>query len=110
MTSHPTPARAPEIGLTFSAAMDSAATEAAFRISPAGRRRFRWEGTTLWFLPDARLAAGTRYSVSVVGARDADGNPVGGDTSFSFTTRPNAIARTVAPAIGEQGVSRRPAS
>lgn len=95
-----------EIALTFSAAMRQAATEAAFRISPAAAGTFRWDGTTLWFLPDTRLAPGTRYSISLVGARDADGNPLGGDTSFSFTTRPRSSAVSVAPAIGARGVSR----
>jgi uncharacterized protein YkwD len=94
-----------EVGLTFNAAMSHAATEAAFRISPAIAGTFRWEGTTVWFVPDQRFVAGTRYSISVVGARDADGNPLGGDTTFSFTTRPHAIAKTVAPAGGANGVS-----
>jgi len=92
------------VGLTFSAAMARHVTEAAFRISPAVPGDLHWEGTTLWFVPDTRLAAGTRYSISVVGARDADGSPVGGDTTFSFTTRQRAIANTVAPAIGARGV------
>ncbi len=93
------------VGLTFSAAMSRNATEAAFRITPATAGVLSWEGTTLWFAPDTRLITGTRYSISVVGARDADGSPVGGDTTFSFTTRSSAIAQTVAPAIGEGGVS-----
>ncbi len=93
------------IGLTFSAAMDHLATEHAFRITPAVTGRFRWEGTTMWFVPDGRLTAGTRYAVSVVGARDANGSPLGGDVSRSFTIRAGAQVSTVSPAIGARGVT-----
>lgn len=92
------------IGITFSAAMDAETTEAAFHIAPAVSGSFHWEGTTLWFQPDQRLAAGTRHTISLVGARDIDGNPLGGDVSFSFTTRVRAEAIKVAPAIGARGV------
>jgi hypothetical protein len=44
------------VGLTFSAAMDTAATEAAFRITPAVPGSFSWMGTTLWFTPEQRRA------------------------------------------------------
>lgn len=93
------------IGLTFSAAMDQLVTEQAFRINPAVAGQFRWEGTTMWFLPDGRLAPGTRYAVSVVGARDANGSPLGGDVSRSFTIRAGAQVSTVSPAIGARGVT-----
>ena len=93
------------VGLTFSAAMNHAETEKAFRITPVVPGTFRWDGTTMWFLPDQRLAPGARYAVAVAGARDADGNPLGGDASFSFTTRPSAEATAVAPPIGAQGVT-----
>ena len=92
------------IGLTFSAAMDHSATQKAFRITPGVAGAFQWQGTTLWFAPDQRLAPGTRYAISVAGARDADGIRVGGDTSLSFATRPSAQAMTVSPAIGASGV------
>lgn len=93
------------IGLTFSAAMDQAGTEEAFRITPAVTGAFSWLGTTLWFTPDQRLTAGVRYAISVAGARDADGARLGGDTNFSFTTRPGSQALTVDPPIGASGVS-----
>jgi len=93
------------IGLTFSTAMTAAATEQAFRISPSAAGSLSWEGTTLWFTPNGRLSAGTRYTVTVAGARDVGGNLLGGDTSFSFTTRELALAITVAPGIGQRGVS-----
>ena len=93
------------IGLTFSAAMDHTATENAFLITPGVPGAFEWHGTTLWFAPDQRLVPGVRYAVSVAGARDADGIRVGGDTSFSFATRPSAQAMTVSPAIWASGVT-----
>ncbi len=42
------------------------------------------------FTPSDRLKADTRYSVILVGAHDAAGNRLGGDVSFSFTTREDA--------------------
>jgi uncharacterized protein YkwD len=92
------------IGLTFSAAMDHKATEQAFRITPATTGTFGWDGTTLWFTPDQRLATGTRYTLTVIGARDLDGNPLGGDTTLSFSTRAGAAVQSVYPAIGVGGV------
>jgi uncharacterized protein YkwD len=93
------------IGLSFSAAMDQAGTEQAFWITPAVTGAFSWQGTTLLFTPDQRLTPGVRYAVTVAGARDADGARLGGDTSFSFTTRPGGQALTVDPPIGATGVS-----
>jgi uncharacterized protein YkwD len=93
------------IGVTFSTAMSALETEAAFRISPEVPGTFAWEGTTLWFTPAARLQAGTRHTVTITGARDLDGNPLGGDASFSFTTRAHAQALTVSPSINAVGVA-----
>jgi uncharacterized protein YkwD len=93
------------IGLTFSAAMDRTQTQQAFWITPVVTGAFGWQGTTLWFTPDQRLVPGVRYSINVAGARDVDGARLGGDTSFSFTTRPGGQALTVSPAIGETGIS-----
>jgi uncharacterized protein YkwD len=96
---------ATRIGLTFSTAMGGPDTETAFRISPVVAGSFAWEGTTLWFTPTARLQPGTRYTVTITGARDRDGNPLGGDTSFSFTTRVHAQPLTVSPSINAVGVA-----
>jgi uncharacterized protein YkwD len=93
------------IGVTFSAAMDHTATENAFLITPSVPGAFEWQGTTLWFAPDQRLVPGVRYAISVAGARDADGVRLGGDTSFSFATRPSAQAMSVSPAIWASGVT-----
>jgi uncharacterized protein YkwD len=95
------------IGLTFSVAMDRTQTQQAFRITPAVTGRFRWQGTTLWFVPDPRLVPGVRYAISVAGGRDAAGARLGGDTSFSFTTRAGGQALSVSPAIGATGISEQ---
>jgi uncharacterized protein YkwD len=43
--------------------------------------------------------------VTVAGARDLQGSLVGGDASFSFTTRAHALAVTVSPSINATGVA-----
>lgn len=95
------------ITLEFSAPMDRAATEAAFTISPAVEGSFSWTGTRLRFEPRAPFVAGDRYGISLAGARDADGNRLGGDTSFSFTIRDGAQLAAVRPNIGERDVTGR---
>lgn len=95
------------ITLEFSVPMDHAATEAAFTVSPAVEGSFSWSGTTLRFEPLSALVPGGRYAVTVAGARDAEGNRLGGDTSFSFTTRDGAQLASVRPKIGERDVTGR---
>jgi uncharacterized protein YkwD len=77
-----------EIG--FSAPMNRTEVEGAFVLSPAAPGIFRWDGSTLTFTPIERLTSGARYAVSLVGVHDRVGNPLGGDASFSFTTRAGA--------------------
>lgn len=95
------------ISFEFSAAMDHAATEAAFVISPAVQGTFAWTGNRLVFEPLTPLAPDSRYAVSLGIARDAEGNRIGGDTSFSFTTREGAQLASARPNIGEREVSGR---
>jgi uncharacterized protein YkwD len=95
------------ITLAFSADMDHGATEAAFVITPAVDGSFSWQERELRFEPLTPFAAGDRYAVSVAGARDEGGNRVGGDTSFSFTTRDGAQLASVRPNIGERDVTGR---
>jgi uncharacterized protein YkwD len=93
------------IRIGFSAAMNRADVEDAFLISPAVPGTFSWEGTILTFTPGERLDANARYAVSILGAHDLQGNPLGGDTSFSFTTIPAARIVKIAPASGATGVT-----
>ena len=91
----------------FSVPMDHAATQAAFVVTPAVKGSFSWTGSSLRFEPLTPFVAGDRYAISVAGARDAEGNRIGGDTSFSFTTRDGAQVASVRPKVGERDVTGR---
>ena len=78
------------IRLTFTAPMDKADVEARFSIQPTVRGTISWRDNLMLFTPRDRLKADTRYAVTLVGAHDAKGNRLGGDISFSFTTRADA--------------------
>jgi uncharacterized protein YkwD len=95
------------VTLAFSVPMDHAATEAAFVVTPTVKGSFSWTGSSLRFEPLTPFVAGDRYAISVAGARDAEGNRIGGDTSFSFTTRDGAQVASVRPKVGERDVTGR---
>jgi uncharacterized protein YkwD len=95
------------ITLDFSAPMDRSATEAAFVMTPAVPGLFTWTGTSLRFEPATPFVPGDRYAISVLGARDAEGNRLGGDTSFSFNVRDGAQVAAVRPAAGAKAVTGR---
>ena len=95
---------ATSITIGFSAAMSREDVERAFAIAPSVRGELSWTGTSLVFTPRDRLQPGKRYAVSFVGARDERGNLLGGDTSFSFTTRGGAQVVRVAPKAGARNV------
>ncbi|HEX6474965.1 MAG TPA: Ig-like domain-containing protein [Candidatus Limnocylindria bacterium] len=78
------------IRIAFTAPMNKTEVEARFSIQPAVRGSFSWRDDQVIFTPRDRLQPDTRYSVSLVGAHDAAGNRLGGDVSFSFTTRADA--------------------
>ena len=78
------------IEIAFSAPMNHGEVEQAFALSPAVPGIFRWDDSTMTFTPIERLASDARYAVSLVGVHDRAGNPLGGDATFSFTTRPGA--------------------
>ena len=94
------------VTLGFSAPMDKADTEARFVITPAVEGSLSWEGTSLIFTPSVRLEPDSRYSVSVIGAHDIDGNRLGGDVAFSFRTMVGAQVVHVSPAIGARDVTQ----
>ena len=73
------------ISIGFSSTMDRADVERSFLISPHVAGELSWGGSTLTFAPAQRLEPGTRYSVALIGAHDADGDQLAGDVSFSFT-------------------------
>lgn len=78
------------IRIAFTAAMDRADVEARFSIQPSVQGTFSWRDDQVTFTPRERLKPDTRYAISLVGAHDAVGNRLGGDVSFSFTTRADA--------------------
>jgi uncharacterized protein YkwD len=85
------------IRIAFTAPMDQADVESRFSIQPAVRGSFSWRDDQMTFVPRDRLKPDTRYSVSLVGAHDAVGNRLGGDVSFSFTTRAEAVLLRFTP-------------
>src|SRR5918992_4147260 len=92
------------ITVSFSVPMDRADVERSFAIAPAVNGDLAWDDGELIFKPTERLTAGMRYTVSVVGAHDATGNPVAGKANFSFTVRPGAQLITTRPGLGEAEV------
>jgi len=44
-----------------------------------------YAGNTVTFVPDVPMKAARRYTVTISGAKDTAGNPMGGTTTFSFT-------------------------
>jgi uncharacterized protein YkwD len=95
------------IHIGFASAMDQADVEARFHVFPRIRGAFAWDGNELTFTPRDRLDPGTRYAVSVVGAHDLQGNRLGGDVSFSFTTRTDAELVSYTPDRHASGVMAR---
>lgn len=92
------------ITIGFSGPMNRADVERSFTIRPRIAGDLSWEGNSLVFVPSERLEPGARYAVSVVGAHDERGNRLGGDVSFSFTTREGAQVVKVSPANGAKNV------
>jgi uncharacterized protein YkwD len=94
-----------EVTITFGAAMNHGDVERSFTFSPAVPGSFEWDGFSVTFRPEGRLVPNRRYAVSLAGVHDAAGNPLGGDTSFSFTTRPGAQLVDITPVEGAVNVT-----
>ncbi|HEX6139281.1 MAG TPA: Ig-like domain-containing protein [Candidatus Limnocylindria bacterium] len=93
------------ITIGFSKPMDQADVEKHFLVTPAVDGAIAWEGNALVFTPSERLKPNARYGISLVGAHDSQGNRLGGDLAFSFTTRPGAQLVKVSPAKGARDVT-----
>jgi len=98
---------ATSIKIAFSRPMNQTEVEKAFLLSPAVPGALRWDGNTLIFTPIERLVPGARYAVSLAGVHDRIGNPLGGDASFSFTTRPGAQLIQASPKPNATGVTAK---
>lgn len=95
------------IRITFNSMINRGEVEAGFSLTPAVPGVFTWAGTTMTFSPIERLVADARYGVSLTGVHDLAGNPLSGDTSFSFTTRAAAQLLRSTPAAGATRVAAR---
>ena len=95
----------------FNRAMDKPTAEAAFSLKrtsdgAAVSGSFGWYGNALIFDPNADLAPGTQYTVSVsTAAKDLAGNPLAAAKSWQFTTTNPPSVSSVYPADGATGVS-----
>ena len=84
------------IVISFSAAMNERDTEEHFAIAPEVDGQLAWDDGDLVFMPTGRLEPGARYTISVTGAHDADGNVIDGKANFSFLVQDGAqVTKTV---------------
>ena len=83
------------VTISFSDAMDRADVEDRFAIMPAVDGDLSWDEGDLVFTPAARLEPGSRYTINLIGAHDAEGNVLGGKANFSFIVQDGAqVTRT----------------
>jgi uncharacterized protein YkwD len=92
------------ISVSFSADMDRADVEDRFAIAPEVTGDLAWNGNDLVFTPSERLQPGGRYTVSLLGAHDASGNPLGGKGNFSFVVTLGAQLVKTDPGLGASDV------
>ena len=96
---------ATSITIGFSSPMDRLEVERRLVVSPEIEGTITWQGNSLTFTPVGRLEPDARYALTVAGAHDLAGNRLGGDASFSFTTRAGAQAVKVSPLDGEKNLT-----
>jgi uncharacterized protein YkwD len=93
------------VTIGFSAVMDHLDVVRHLVLSPFVPGMVTWSGNSMVFTPTGRLEPNARYALSVAGAHDAAGNPLGGDASFSFTTRVGAQVVKISPLDGAKDVA-----
>ncbi len=86
-----------EISVSFSRPMDERDVEDHFLISPSIEGDLSWREGDLVFTPSGRLEPGSRYTISLIGAHDRVGNPIGGKANFSFIVQPGAQVTKTQP-------------
>jgi subtilisin len=97
---------ATNVSVTFSEAMDKAATEGAFSLvrSTDGSvvsGTFAWANGTLTFDPSSALAAGAFYRARLTtAAEDSAGNALATEKAWTFTIAPASTATTLFPESG----------
>jgi uncharacterized protein YkwD len=92
------------VTIGFSVAMDRLDVVRNLTLSPFVPGIVTWDGNSMIFTPVGRLEPSARYALSLAGAHDLQGNPLGGDASFSFTTRVGAQVVKVSPLDGAKNV------
>jgi uncharacterized protein YfaS (alpha-2-macroglobulin family) len=94
------------VELVFDRAMDHAAVEAAFSLSPAVTGQVQWaDARTLRFKPSQPLQRGAIYDVTLgQAAKAADGAAINGAFQFRFATAGFLEVGQVIPANGAQDV------
>ena len=92
------------ISIDFSVPMDRADVQRRFAISPKVDGTLAWKHGSLVFTPSGRLAAGTRYTVSLVGAHDSEGNLLGGESNFTFVVQSRAKLTKTDPGLSATDV------
>jgi uncharacterized protein YkwD len=92
------------ITVSFSDPMDRPDVEDRFAITPHVPGELTWRGGDLVFTPAGRLAAGNRYTISVIGAHDLTGNVIGGEANFSFIVQPGAQVTKSLPRYNQRDV------
>ncbi len=86
------------ISVDFSVPMDRADVEARFAINPKVKGSLSWNRGSLVFNPRERLQPGARYTISVIGSHDRNGNALGGEGNFSFVVQSSAQLTKTGPA------------
>jgi uncharacterized protein YkwD len=92
------------ISIDFSVPMDRDDVEERFAISPQVDGSLTWRRGSIVFTPGERLHAGTRYTISVIGAHDLNGNALGGEGNFSFIVQSSAQLTKTEPGLDATGV------
>ncbi|HEY8170817.1 MAG TPA: Ig-like domain-containing protein [Candidatus Limnocylindria bacterium] len=85
------------ITVGFSQSMDRADVEASFAIAPEVEGELSWVAGSLTFTPSERLKAGMRYTISLAGAHDTQGNVLGSTDRFSFVVQDGAQLTKTTP-------------
>ncbi len=82
-----------EVYFDFNQEVDKADAQSRFSIAPAATGQFKWDGNRMIFKPDASLALGTTYTVTVAaGIKSIYGLDSDTPIVISFTIRPNSYA------------------
>ena len=95
---------ATSISIDFSVPMDRNDVEERFAISPKIDGSLTWKSGSIVFTPRERLRPGTRYTISVIGAHDLDGNALGGEGNFSFIVQSSAQLTKTEPRLNAMDV------